>query len=169
MTPQVILRIAGIVALVVSVLFAVLAVHYYLTQNIRAVMDDLSGKARARGMAGTRARSMGEARGTRRGEQAAARRPGARKAEVTDEAPSVPAFAADVPDDDDLGTKLVPATVGPAAPGGTEAEATYETAADAGSTGDEDRAPETHGAGLFCVTRRIVMIHAQEIIAPNEG
>jgi len=57
LTPQFILRVLGIAALVVAVLFAVLAVHYYLTQNIRAVMDDLSGKARARGVTSGRRRA----------------------------------------------------------------------------------------------------------------
>ena len=59
MQPQLILRIAGIAALVIAALFAVLAVHYYFSQHIKAVMDDLSGKARAQGVAQVRGTSGG--------------------------------------------------------------------------------------------------------------
>lgn len=77
LNPQTILRIAGIALLVVAVLFALLAVHYYLTQDIRGVMDDLSGKTRARGVARAR-----------RGEQGSARRASTRRS--TSQTPAAP-------------------------------------------------------------------------------
>ena len=60
MSPQVILRIAGIALLVIGALFAFLAIHYFVSNDIRGVMDDLSGKARAKGVAGARGRAMSQ-------------------------------------------------------------------------------------------------------------
>ena len=54
MDAQFVLRVVGIAALAIAALFAVLAVQDYLSQDIRGVMDDLSGKTRARGVAGVR-------------------------------------------------------------------------------------------------------------------
>ena len=155
MQPQFILRIAGIVALVIAALFALLAIQYYLSQNIRAVMDDLSGKKRARGVA-------------RRGStDAGGRRPGAsrpsggeagapvRKAQV-ESAVQMPAFA----DEEDLGTSLSSPMHGAEAP----LPAVAEQAADVAqaSLTKENSAP------AFRLTRSVVLIHAQEVIVANE-
>ena len=158
LTPQHILRVLGIAALVVAALFAVLAVHYYLTNNIRAVMDDLSGKARAQGVARTqrRAAKAGE------GKRSQTRRP-ARSKTPASQPVATPAPAAapemDLPqmvvvDDEGPGTQLVAA----AAPQQMPAP--------------QPVAPKQAGAtpapATFRVTRRVVLIHSQEVIAASE-
>lgn len=176
MTPQLILRVVGIAALVIAVLFAVLAVHYYLTQNIKSVMDDLSGKARARGVAGTKRRAVEEAgKGGKRHmpHDTAAREGVVEEASAAPEAASV--FAAQIDDEDDVGTVLVaPTFAGAASAALSEDDAgTAMTSEDAqaGRVSEGDAvaggASELDSA-LFRVTRRLVMIHSQEVIAANE-
>ena len=46
---QTILFFAGIAFIVLAVVLAIVAIAYYVKQDIRGVMDDLSGKARQRG------------------------------------------------------------------------------------------------------------------------
>lgn len=167
MQPQFILRVVGIAALVVAVLFALLAVHYYLTQNIRAVMDDLSGKTRARGVAGARTRVSSDSRRSethRSSRQNVAPAAGSvdsasptaqpRRAEVTPAPQPMPmAFE----DEDDTGTVLVGAV--------------HSGASAAGDTSQKPSpAPETVPGDkpLFRITRSIVLIHSQEVIATSE-
>lgn len=157
LTPQLILRMLGIAALVVAALFAVLAVHYYLTNNIRAVMDDLSGKARAQGVARTQRRSAKAGEGKR----SQARRP-ARSKTQAGQAATAPASVApemDLPqmvvvDDEGPGTQLVAAAVPQQMPA------------------PQPVAPKQAGAtpapATFRVTRRVVLIHSQEVIAASE-
>lgn len=158
LTPQLILRMLGIAALVVAALFAVLAVHYYLTNNIRAVMDDLSGKARAQGVARTqrRAAKAGE------GKRSQTRRP-ARSKTPASQTVATPAPAAapemDLPqmvvvDDEGPGTQLVAA----AAP--RQMPAPQPVA--------PKQASATPAPATFRVTRRVVLIHSQEVIAASE-
>lgn len=164
MTPQLILRFAGIAALVVSALFTALAVHYYLTNHIRAVMDDLSGKARAQGVAATRARAVWEGqRGQTSRRQASAPK---KEASVTQgtvtpaqmpqvEMPQVSAPAFD--DEDELGTVVV------------EADFTTQSVAAgqvATTTSSSDGAP---GAVAFHVVKNIVLCDSNHIIAAEEG
>ncbi|MDO5119549.1 MAG: hypothetical protein Q4D48_05635 [Coriobacteriales bacterium] len=164
MTPQLILRIVGIAALVVSALFTVLAVHYYLTNHIRAVMDDLSGKARAQGVAATRARAVWEGqRGQTSRRQASAPK---KEASVTQgtvtpaqmpqvEMPQVPAPSFD--DEDELGTVVV------------EADFTTQSVVAgqvATTTFTSDGAP---GAVVFHVVKNIVLCDSNQIIAAEEG
>lgn len=187
MTPQLILRIAGIAFLVVSGLFGILAVHYYLSQNIRAVMDDLSGKTRAQGVAGARRRASAErGRGvSRRPSRAASMTPGQGEAEqAVDESAfetggalsAMPPFDAE----DDMGTVLV--SVSSVTPDSAtmrdedgaatmlETDAAFGTSATpASATNDTDGLGiDGTGVAAFRVTRRVVMIHATEIIAANE-
>lgn len=179
-TPQLILRVAGIAALVIAALFAALAVHYYLTQNIKAVMDDLSGKARARGVAGTKRRSVEDA--GRGGKKRASRDAVARQG-VVEEAPAVadaeqagqPIFAAQVDDEDDAGTVLVaPTYAGAAMSLSSEDDVATVVAPEDTQTGrvreggavDSDAAVPS--SALFRMTRSLVMIHSQEVIAANE-
>ena len=157
MDMQLILRIVGVVLLVIAALFAVLAVHYYLTQHIRAVMDDLSGKARAQGVARTqrRAAKAGE------GKRSQARRPARSKVQAG-QAATAPASVApemDLPqmvvvDDEGPGTQLVAAAVPQQMPA------------------PQPVAPKQAGAtpapATFRVTRRVVLIHSQEVIAASE-
>lgn len=186
-TVQLILRIAGIAFLVVSGLFFILAVHYYLSQNIRAVMDDLSGKTRAQGVAGARRRAGAE-RGkgvSRRPSRAASMVPEQGEAELpADE--SVPGTADALPamppfdEEDDMGTVLVAVASVPAgfaAPQGEdgmatmlETDAAFATSAASASAAHDNEALGIDGPGAasFRITRRIVMIHATEIIAANE-
>lgn len=154
MSPQLILKIVGIAALVVSALFALLAVHYYLTQNIRAVMDDLSGKARARGVAGTRSRANAE-RGS--GQHRPAPAPAVKQGQVEPAAPASPAmgdlFSA-LPEEDDGGTMLVAAAS--SVPTGAQPQQPAQPA-------PQDVAPAS-----FQLTRRVVLIHSREVIVANE-
>ena len=164
MTPQLILRIVGIAALVVSALFMALAVHYYLTNHIRAVMDDLSGKARAQSVASTRAQAVWEGRRgqtSRRQTSAPKREAVVTQGTVTPaqtpmpEMPQVPAPAFD--DEDELGTVVVEAdfTMQPAAAGQA-----------ATTTSPSDGAPS---AVAFRVVKSIVLCDSNQIIAAEEG
>lgn len=157
LTPQLILRMLGIAALVVAALFAVLAVHYYLTNNIRAVMDDLSGKARAQGVARTQRRSAKAGEGKRSQARRQARSKAQAGQAATAPAPAAPEM--DLPqmvvvDDEGPGTQLVAA----AAPQQMPAP--------------QPVAPKQAGAtpapATFRVTRRVVLIHSQEVIAASE-
>lgn len=164
MTPQLILRFAGIAALVVSALFTALAVHYYLTNHIRAVMDDLSGKARAQGVAATRARAVWEGqRGQTSRRQASAPK---KEASVTQgtvtpaqmpqvEMPQVSAPAFD--DEDDLGTVVVDADF-------TTPSFAAGQAATTTSTSDG-----AQSAVAFHVIKNIVLCDSNQIIAAEEG
>ena len=160
MTPQVILRIAGIAALVVALLFAILAIHYFLTNDIRGVMDDLSGKARAKGVAGARGRAVSE--GLRSAQARRRTEPATKSLAVTkgtiEEAPSqqleapqmleaAPAFI----DEDDMGTVVVDANFGaPAAIAYAAAEPDGDAPA---------------GTVAFHVTRTIILCDSDKIIA----
>ena len=183
MSVQLILRIAGIAALVFSALFAMLAVHYYLSQDIKGVMDDLSGKARARGVAGARKRAHEASR------PAAAR--SGRVATATpverDEIEEAPRMATDSPvpsapmpmlDEDDVDTVLVAATVraGESTAGGAvvpseagEVAAPAYVRQKSQTTDASVLAGEAAGAApaIFRLTRSIVMIHSQEVIAAS--
>ena len=177
MSPQLILRIAGIAALVIAALFAVLAVHYYLTQDIRGVMDDLSGKARARGVAGTRRRASerSTAGPSRQGRAAAAVAP-VRQGEVQ-AAPAVAAPADPVPAPMPafaLADEAGPSTMLVAA-GRTEGVVSAPPAHDVEDDLETMVAPEgkeppvgTSPSSGFHLTKSIVMIHSQEIIAEIE-
>lgn len=164
MTPQLILRIVGIAALVVSALFTALAVHYYLTNHIRAVMDDLSGKARAQSVASTRAQAVWEGRRgqtSRRQASAPKKEAAVTQGTVTPaqmpqvEMPQVSAPAFD--DEDELGTVVV------------EADFTMQSVAAgqvATTTSSSDGAP---GAVVFHVVKSIVLCDSNQIIAAEEG
>ena len=181
MDMQLILRIVGIVLLVIAALFAVLAVHYYVTRHIRAVMDDLSGKARAQGVAQVRRDTAAPARGgaarqAHDAAPAASAAPAAapvRSAAVEEPAPlfqSLPeeedgsgtvlvasAFNA-LPNEDDLATIVEPEPA-------DEDDLATEVAA------EESAAPASAPATSrtnFRLTRRIVLIHSQDVIASSE-
>lgn len=55
-TPQLVFMVAGIVSLVTSVILLIVSIAYFMRNDIRGVMDDLSGKTRTSGTA-THARS----------------------------------------------------------------------------------------------------------------
>lgn len=164
MSLQVILRIIGIAALVVALLFAILAVHYFLTNNIRAVMDDLSGKARAAGVAGARRAIASDQR-----RSAPARGRTVAPAEKSDAAPE-PAQAAVEPaaqepvfiDEDDMGTVVVDFDFGAAQAEGQPAG--FEGAPSSAS-GSEPAA----GTVAFRVIRTIMLCDSDKIIAASEG
>lgn len=169
MSMQDILRIAGIALLVIAALFVILAIHYFVTNDIRGVMDDLSGKARARGVAGTRrataasqSRKAAQAR-ERAGAKAA--KPQVTKGTVASaqaEAPQPEASqAASVAiDEDDMGTLVVDADFG-AAPVGINKEAM------GGSPAPGQGASQ--GTVAFRVTRTIILCDSDKIIAAGEG
>lgn len=185
MSPQLILRIAGIAFLVIAALFALLAVHYYLTQNIRAVMDDLSGKARAIGVAGVRRRASEPGKSATRPGRKATAVTSVHQGEVAEApmgngnspaaSPSMPAFD----DEDSMSTALVAATVfsGERMNSGTmvfgEAAGAVVPAASQIKEASETPVQVQKGAGvspaLFCLTRSVIMIHSQEVIADSEG
>ena len=189
MQPQLVLRIAGIAALVIAALFAVLAVHYYLSQHIKAVMDDLSGKARAQGVAQVRGSSGGgRASGPRHAARPAAAAPEpmsepARVASVTPAPVSEAvgqAFASAFDDEDGSGTVLVAASHAAADVGQVAGEDDIATLVDGGfgAASDEDDlatmvaaegdASEGAGAVPFRLTKRIVLIHVSEVISTSE-
>ena len=156
---QLVLRIAGIAALVVSVAFVALAVQYYLSRDIRGVMDDLSGKTRARGVASGRGRTASARR------TGNVRRPAPESAPVrvapdavqTGEQPAGSTFAAAASESDSAPKAETFAPV-PAA--------RVREEADSGSTvvfGDEGPASST-GTSSFRVTRSIVLVDCDRII-----
>lgn len=160
---QLVLRIAGIAALVVSVAFVALAVQYYLSRDIRGVMDDLSGKTRARGVASGRGRTASARR------TGNVRRPAPESAPVrvapdavqTGEEPAGQTFAAAVAEADSApkAEAFAPASA-----------ARVREGADSGSTvvfGDEaPAAPAT--ASNFRITRSIVLVDCDRIITEGE-
>ncbi len=185
MSPQFILRIAGYVALGVSVLLAFLSVQYFFSHDIKGVMDDLSGKSRARGgtvRTGLGSRPSGHSR----------RAPSGSKKKNASSAPmpmpttgsAAPDFSTGVQDDvdtvldtalrsvnnyvddgksykkeaiDEIGTTLEAGVAYPKKDGRTMS-ATLE----APTLVEADFASE---AGAFRMVRRVVLIHSREVIA----
>jgi hypothetical protein len=151
MNLQTILRIAGIALLVAAALFALLAIQYFLSKDIRSVMDDLSGKARARGVASS---------GSQGRQQSTARRSGSRRPARVGRDEGRPAAAApvqvrEVVVDDGPGTALVAAPV--------EAP----VVANAPVQNNQGQAPAAQP--IFQLTRSIVLTDSQEVIAFEGG
>lgn len=164
MSLQVILRIVGIAALVVALLFAILAIHYFLTNNIRAVMDDLSGKARAAGVAGARRAIASDQRRSApaRGRTVApAEKPGA-EPEPAPAAEDPAAPEAVFIDEDDMGAVVVDFDF--AAEQAEEHPAGPESVP-ASASGSEPAA----GTVAFRVIRTIMLCDSDKIIAASEG
>ena len=164
MSLQVILRIIGIAALVVALLFAILAVHYYLTNNIRAVMDDLSGKARAAGVAGARRAIASD---QRRSAPALGRTvaPAEKSTVEPEPTPAAEELAAQEPvfiDEDDMGTMVVDFDFGAAQAEGPSASPERVPAS---ASGSEPAA----GSIAFRVVRTIMLCDSDKIIAASEG
>ena len=169
MSPQVILRIAGIALLVIGALFAFLAIHYFVSNDIRGVMDDLSGKARAKGVAGARGRAMSQgmrSSQSRRRSDGRAQAPAVTKGTVSTaesaeslfeghEAPQ-PAVALD--EEDGMGTMVVDVDFGAMA-----APAQTDTSGGIAEPGQDSPA----GAVAFRVTRSIVLCDSNQIIAAD--
>ncbi len=169
MSPQFILRIAGIALLVIALLFVLLAIHYFVTNDIRGVMDDLSGKARAKGVASTRARAATEAR---RNTQARTRSdakvtsPAVKKGAVVEAEASPPVepeviepqFAVAIDDEDEMGTVVVDVDFGAPRPSTPQ-----------GETGNTSAPDEEVGAGTvaFRVTRSIILCDSNQIITAD--
>ena len=156
MSAQDILRIVGIVLLVIAVVFTVLAVHYFITNHIKEVMDDLSGKARAKGVAGAQKRTAAQAKKkAATQDKASGRKPAVTTGSVA-EAPAAPAqmaFAA-FDGEDDAGTVVVNADFG------AKPQATKDTT---------DKAAASSGALAFRVIGSIVLCDSNQIIAAGEG
>lgn len=74
-TPQSVFLVLGIVGIVVAVVLLVIAIVYYVRNDIRAVQDDLSGKARQGRVSSTASR--GRRRRDRQAPQAAVQSDGA--------------------------------------------------------------------------------------------
>lgn len=150
MNLQTILRIAGIALLVVAVLFALLAIQYYLSRDIRSVMDDLSGKARARGVAssGSQGRQQSGAR------RSSSRRPARSERDEARPAAAAPVQVREVVVDDGPGTALVAAPVEVAV-----ASAPVQT----------NQGQALAEQPIFQLTRSIVLTDAQEVIAFEGG
>ena len=158
MSTQDILRIVGIALLVVAVVFTVLAVHYFITNRIKEVMDDLSGKARAKGVAGAQKRTASQAKkkAAAQSESSGQKKPAVTAGSVV-EAPAAPAelaFAA-FDDEDDAGTVVV--------------DADFDAAPKVTTTDTTDKAAAWTGALAFRVIGSIVLCDSNQIIAAGEG
>lgn len=175
MDMQLILRIVGVVLLVIAALFAVLAVHYYLTQHIRAVMDDLSGKARAQGVAQVRRDTAAPSRGGARRQArdatpATVDEPAAAPARSAGVVEPAPVFQAFPEDEGDSGTVLV-ASAFSARPNEDDLATMVEPEAVSEDDLATEVAPEEQASSArptFRLTKRIVLIHSQEVIATSE-
>ena len=157
MSTQDILRIVGIVLLVVAVVFTVLAVHYFITNRIKEVMDDLSGKARAKGVAGAQKRTASQAKNKAAAQSGTSsqKKPAVTAGSVAE----APAAAAEVAfaafdDEDDSGTVVVDANFG---------------AKPAQKKDTTDKAAAQSGKLAFRVIGSIVLCDSNQIIAAGEG
>ena len=179
-TPQLVFFVAGIVLLVVAVVLAIVAAVYFFRQNIRGVMDDLSGRTRQQ-HAGTDSRRSGRSKRHRDGVRAQG------PDVVPDQAaPKAPAFVSQ-PAEDELDTVLdtklrkVPQRYAAVSPDGGDANDDIPTVvtslgqgpddADVPTTveSDDDIPTQVEAApgdatGVFRVTRSIVAIHTNEVI-----
>ena len=150
---QTILRIAGIALLVVAVLFALLAIQYYLSRDIRSVMDDLSGKARARGVASSGSQGRQQS-GTQRN---SSRRTARTRRDEARPMAAAPVQVREVVVDDGPGTALVAAPV----------EVAVASAPVQAKQNTQGEAPTAQP--IFQLTRSIVLTDSQEVIAFEGG
>lgn len=177
-TPQNVLLIVGIVSIVVAVVMAILAAVYYTRNDIKSVMDDLSGRTR---------RNAGVGETTRRRRQRTRGNISSQRNATDDAVVQMAVGAVTAPSEDDLETlldsKLQPGvqetyevnndsydvnddmpTVAMTVSEYHQNNVTQTSMEDADSPTVLDGV-ETEGASVFVVTRSIIAIHSNEIIA----
>lgn len=172
MSPQRIFFILGIVLFVVAALLAVVAAYVFVSQDIRSVMDDLSGRTRGKNIEKLRDRGSRRSRGNvAKGEAVAVVQSMAEIAEPSAGAPqSVPTdsnSAASMPEinyDIDDGNDDIPTVV-------TSMDQYhlkgYAFNGESGDSRQDDSVGVADSAGdntPFRVTKRIVLVHSDGVI-----